>query len=1168
VDVRSVVRTEDEESEAQLVELLSRGLDFKLALGELEDDEDADKNPMEGRVQGLAGALVGNLKGADEDEKRVHARGLLTCAAQLPAHAPLLGVVVALMTTFSPAAAAFAQSVASAACAQVFSSLGSARHREDSGGASEGGLQRLLRAKLLLQFLSALLNAGALKADGPTGLGPAVLLPLVQRVGGCNSGTAGVEAAATQFERDQFALLVLSVLPSCGEALGASAWRPELEACLDTIALHMENRTRLFSFPTAASSEGEGSEEEVVPLCSIVFDNDEDDEDDDEEEEQGSKQALEAAKAVGWHGGGWRVVDNLEALWMFAQELRARGFKSPLLLPTSEEKEEENPFCLLPRCWIWHTVAEAVEALKEDGGEGGGVVALDATALPLASSSSSSSSSGVQDDKNEGASKEEEEKGAAKGEASPTKEDSPALPADFALFDASQASLLHPLLEVFDSRCGGGAKHLVGLDPWQRLVLKELCADTLAAFKPVVRWNGLMQGTMETAASQLLSLKLLLDPTTTKSSSGGGGDFRSEFLVVEVVLPLALAAPPPTSQALHACGGGGHGNQGCLVSGGGSAYLGRMLLEICKLDKSACDAIAVAVEVVYQRLDSMDCASALRVAELFAHHLGNTKFRWPFWQRWASALEDNEDDGSQVSSERRFLRHTLSVAAHLNHSSARLTQLLASIEASLPPTIAELMPPPLVPHSKVLFPTTTTATTGSSSSSSSGGGMADEGEEGAADPSELSAEVYRVAREVRDRVRMQLEQASKRRFLVADGTLADPSTQSSSTTVPMSSDAELVADFVERQQTETAAEVESGRKPAHWRLTAFAHGLLAAGAAAEVDLALTYGHTLALVDAHAPLLRRLLLSSSSSVVAGGGGGGDDDDGDVMGMMAALNKETKSAENKEEEGSATAAEAAAEEVAGSKGASSGGEDPLGAYGCLLDCVVSVWGSASEAHASSLVLALCHRRLVPPDKVLAWMGAAAAGTATAKTAVSAGTGETGAAAVVTAVARAGPLSFASAATSHASLLLVGQLLAAAPSYYDNVSAAAVATQQQHDAAKEYLGDCAVSALDRLQTMSLEQFQAKDEKADDDEEDDEDAAAALVRKSTLCLARAVVRSCLAARRSVGGASASGGAHGGGLLLDAEAAASVRARVLGDDTPREFREALAQLETGVALF
>jgi hypothetical protein len=51
----------------------------------------------------------------------------------------------------------------------------------------------------------------------------------------------------------------------------------------------------------------------------------------------------------------------------------------------------------------------------------------------------------------------------------------------------SLPSLLHPLATVFDSkRCGGGAKSLVALSAWQRLVLKELCADTLAAFKPVV----------------------------------------------------------------------------------------------------------------------------------------------------------------------------------------------------------------------------------------------------------------------------------------------------------------------------------------------------------------------------------------------------------------------------------------------------------------------------------------------------------------------------------------------------------------------------------------------------------------------------------------------------------------------------------------------------------
>jgi hypothetical protein len=290
---------------------------------------------------------------------------------------------------------------------------------------------------------------------------------------------------------------------------------------------------------------------------------------------------------------------------------------------------------------------------------------------------------------------------------------------------------------------------------------------------------------------------------------------------------------------------------------------------------------------------------------------------------------------------------------------------------------------------------------------------------------------------------MQLESATKRRFLIADGSLS-----TSANAAPPSSDAELLADFVERQQTETVAEVESGRKPKHWRCTAFVHGLLAAGAAADLDLTLTLGHTLALVDAHTPLLRRLLLASSSSsssrTSAGAGGSGDDedDDEDVMGMAPPKPPGMESSSSDVDDGSkkaaAVGAAPAADATTSASASTSGSGRDLGAYGCLLDAVSCVWGSVSEGHVTSLVVALCERRLLPPDKVLAWMGS----------------GNN----------NAGSLSFAHAASSHGSMLLLTQVLATAPAY------ARTPTQEgkegEEEGMKEYLGDCAVAALDSLQ------------------------------------------------------------------------------------------------------
>jgi len=442
---------------------------------------------------------------------------------------------------------------------------------------------------------------------------------------------------------------------------------------------------------------------------------------------------------------------------------------------------------------------------------------------------------------------------------------------------------------LFDSRCGAPARGLVDLTPVAALVLKGLCLDTLACFRPRVRWNGIVQGTLETLSAQLLALRHV----TT-------GAVRADYLVAEVVLVLAVA-PQDTPWGLAAVG----------PCGGAAALLGRTLLEVCKLDKLACDPIAVGIEVLYQRLGTMDDASAWQLSELLAHHLNNTKFRWPFWRRWAAALaEAEEDDEEETGEEERFLRHSLCLCAHLNQSTPRLTTLLASLGAELPDPIARMLPPPLAPDTPVVRPQ----------------GL--DGVQGHAydeDPGALgSLEAVKVAKELRDRLRMMVELADKRRYLAAEGVSSNSG---------RSAEADLIADLVENQLTSTEAEVQSGRKPPHWRLTALAHALLAAGSASALDLTLTLGQTLALFDANMALMRRLLATSATTSAEGM----DDDDAAVPG------------EEKLD------------------------EDAVLFSSCdvLCDVIASVWAKSSPGLASALVLALADRSLLPPDKVLMWM-----------------------------------------------------------------------------------------------------------------------------------------------------------------------------------------------------
>ena len=94
----------------RLVELLSTGLDFQKVANEADDEmaaegEDADDGAddkggaagMSERVQMLAQTLVENLK-EDEDFAESLKDAVLRCAGELPVHAPMIGLTVALMS--------------------------------------------------------------------------------------------------------------------------------------------------------------------------------------------------------------------------------------------------------------------------------------------------------------------------------------------------------------------------------------------------------------------------------------------------------------------------------------------------------------------------------------------------------------------------------------------------------------------------------------------------------------------------------------------------------------------------------------------------------------------------------------------------------------------------------------------------------------------------------------------------------------------------------------------------------------------------------------------------------------------------------------------------------------------------------------------------------------
>lgn len=249
--------------------------------------------------------------------------------------------------------------------------------------------------------------------------------------------------------------------------------------------------------------------------------------------------------------------------------------------------------------------------------------------------------------------------------------------------------------------------------------------------------------------------------------------------------------------------------------------------------------------------------------------------------------------------------------------------------------------------------------------------------------------------------------------------------------------------------------------PKYWQVSAFMHSVLDVGSASNDDFCQTISNTFALLDANEPVLRLLLTTFGESA--------DNEENDVQ------------------------------------------EDTQLVYSVMLESIANVWGSSPRIF-EILVTGLMNRTLLPPDKLLKWLGSTQAAFIND--------------------------------FNHISLILIASAINSIPRYVSKSS---------RESAVVYLGDCTTAALDPLIVKSCLKYEAM-QRASEEEEDD----ATIEMKEMVDQVRCVVRHSLS-MRAVDTSS---------CMLDPSTATSVLARVLTDETPPPIKQTIQLLSQTTPLY
>lgn len=141
-----------------------------------------------------------------------------------------------------------------------------------------------------------------------------------------------------------------------------------------------------------------------------------------------------------------------------------------------------------------------------------------------------------------------------------------------------------------------------------------------------------------------------------------------EYMIIEVILANLFALPKAPQLEI---------------------FYGSLILELCRINPQTFPIVlSHAIELLFERLDSMNVACVDRFASWFAYHLSNFQFQWS-WQDWSQYVTV-----SDLQPKPKFIKETLTRCMRLSY--------YEKVQGIIPENFQTLMPTPPLPVNKYL----------------------------------------------------------------------------------------------------------------------------------------------------------------------------------------------------------------------------------------------------------------------------------------------------------------------------------------------------------------------------------------------------------------------------------------------------------------------------------